>query len=103
MEMYQITVVCSVKHLTCYIKGESNRRSILCDAQLLTMYMLSAKCPTRNSDSSVRFGRASFAGRSENQSTHLCYHEVVSVVITNCCRNGEQFRHGLCILYLDVD
>ena len=28
-------------------------------------------------------------------STHLCYHEVISVAITNCCRNGKKSRHGL--------
>ena len=42
-----------------------------------------------------RFGRASFADRSENY-THLCYHEVNSMVTTNCCRNGKKSRHGLC-------
>ena len=37
------------------------------------------------------------------ESTHLCYHEVISVVITNCCRNfGEKSRHGPCILHLEV-
>ena len=29
------------------------------------------------------------------ESIHLCYHEVISVVITNCCRNGKKFRHGV--------
>ena len=29
------------------------------------------------------------------ESTHLCYHEVISVVITNCCRNGKKSRHGV--------
>ena len=29
------------------------------------------------------------------ESTHLCYHEVISVVITNCCRNGNKSRHGV--------
>ena len=29
------------------------------------------------------------------ESTHLCYHEVISVVITNCCRNGRKSRHGV--------
>ena len=33
-------------------------------------------------------------------STLLCYRDVISVVITNCCRNDEKSRHGLCILYL---
>ena len=36
--MYQITVICSVKHFTtCYIVGELRMKSILCDAQLLTI------------------------------------------------------------------
>ena len=35
------------------------------------------------------------------ESTHLCYHEVISVVTTNCSRNGKELRHGLYILYLD--
>ena len=34
--------------------------------------------------------------------THLRYHEVISVVITNCCRNGKKSRHGLRILYLCI-
>ena len=50
LEMYQITVICSVKHFTCYIDGELHMKSILCDAQLLTIIdkraQLSAKCPT---------------------------------------------------------
>ena len=30
------------------------------------------------------------------ESIHLCYHEVISVVITlNCCRNGKKSRHGV--------
>ena len=29
------------------------------------------------------------------ESTHLCYHEVISVVTANCCRNGKKFRHGV--------
>ena len=38
LEMYQITVICSVKHFTtCYIEGELHMKSILCDAQLLTI------------------------------------------------------------------
>ena len=36
------------------------------------------------------------------ESTHLCHHEVISVVITNCCRNGKKSGHGLRILYLEV-
>ena len=28
-------------------------------------------------------------------SSHLCYHEVISVVITNCCRDGKKSRSGL--------
>ena len=36
--MYQITVICSVKHFTtCYNEGELHLKSILCDAQLLTV------------------------------------------------------------------
>ena len=41
-------------------------KSILYDVQLLATHTLSAKCPTLNCDSSVRFGRANFADRSEN-------------------------------------
>ena len=29
------------------------------------------------------------------ESIHLCYHEVIFVVITNCCRNGKKSRHGV--------
>ena len=29
------------------------------------------------------------------ESIHLCYHEVISVVITNCHRNGKKSRHGV--------
>ena len=29
------------------------------------------------------------------ESIHLYYHEVISVVITNCCRNGKKSRHGV--------
>ena len=29
------------------------------------------------------------------ESTHLCYHKVISVVIANCCRNGKKSRHGV--------
>jgi len=36
------------------------------------------------------------------ESTHLCYHVVISVVITNCCRNGKGSLHDLGILYLEV-
>ena len=62
LEMYQITVACSVKHFTRYIEGELHyMKSILCDTQLLTMHTLLAKCPTLNCDSRVRFGRASFS------------------------------------------
>ena len=35
--MYQITVICSVKHFACYIEGELHMKSIFCDAQLLTI------------------------------------------------------------------
>jgi len=70
LEMYQVTAVCSVKHFTChrfrFMEGELHVKSILCDSQLLTMHMLSAKGPTRNCHSSVHFGWASFAVRSEN-------------------------------------
>ena len=38
LEMYQISVICSVEHFTtCYIEGELHMKSILCDAQLLTI------------------------------------------------------------------
>ena len=29
------------------------------------------------------------------ESTHLCYHKVISVVIANCCRIGKKSRHGV--------
>ena len=29
------------------------------------------------------------------ESTHLCYHKVISVVIANCCRNGKKSHHGV--------
>ena len=29
------------------------------------------------------------------ESTHLCYHKVISVVIVNCCRNGKKSRLGV--------
>ena len=94
--MYRTSVVCSVKHFTCYIEEELDMKSILYDVQLLATHTLSAKCPTLNCDSRVRFERANFADRSEIlESTHLCYHEVISVVITNCCRNGKKSRHGV--------
>ena len=32
-------------------------------------------------------------------STNLCYHGVISVVITNCCRNGKKSRHGVMLTY----
>ena len=35
-------------------------------------------------------------------SSHLCYHEVISVVITTCRRDGKKSRHGLCILPLSL-
>ena len=35
--MYQIPVICSVKHFICYSEGELHMKSILCDAQLLTV------------------------------------------------------------------
>ena len=34
------------------------------------------------------------------ESTHLCYHEVISVVITNCCRNGKRSHHGVMASWL---
>ena len=78
-------------------------KSILYDVQLFATHMLSAKCPTLNCDLSVRFVRANFADRSENfRKYYLCYHEVISVVFTNCCRNGKKSCHGLRILYLEV-
>ena len=49
------------------MEGELHTESIFCDAQLLTMHMLSAKGPTLNCDSSVCFGRASFVDRSKNR------------------------------------
>ena len=79
--MYRITVVCSVKHFTCYIEEELDMKSILYDVQLLATHTLTAKCPTLNCDSSVRFGRANLL--TEVKITDLCYHEVISVVITN--------------------
>ena len=35
--MYQVTVICEVKHFTCYIEGELHMKSTLCDVQLLTV------------------------------------------------------------------
>ena len=64
--MYRITAVCSLKHLTCYIEEELDMKSNLYDVQLLPTHALSAKCPTLNCDSSVHFGWANFADRSEN-------------------------------------
>ena len=29
------------------------------------------------------------------ESIRLWYHEIISVVITNCCRNGKKSRHGV--------
>ena len=69
--MYRISVVCSVKRFTCYIEEELHMKSILYDVQLLATLTLSAKCPTLNCDSSVRFGRANFADRSENFRTEV--------------------------------
>ena len=31
------------------------------------------------------------------ESIHLCSHEVISVVITNCCTNGKKSRHGVMV------
>ena len=92
--MYLITIVCSVKHFTCYIEEELHMKSILYDIQLLATHTLSAKCPTLNCDSSVRFGRLILLTEVKIlESIHLCYHEVISVVITNCCRNGKKSHH----------
>ena len=94
--MYRITVVCSVKHFTCYIEEELHMKSILYDVQLLATHTLSAKCPALNCDSSVRFGRLILLTEVKIlESTHLYYHEVIFVVIANCCRNGKKSRHGL--------
>ena len=82
--MYRITVVCSVKHFTCYIEEELDMKSILYDVQLLTTHTLTAKCPTLNCDSIICFGRANLLTELKIlESTDLCYHEVISVVITN--------------------
>ena len=35
------------------------------------------------------------------ESTHLCYHEVISLVITNCCRDGKN-THPLSLSWLGV-
>ena len=29
------------------------------------------------------------------ESTHLCFHKFISVVIANCCRNGKKSPHGV--------
>ena len=52
-------------------------KSILCDAQLLTVIR-----------AFVFDGLVLLTEEKIVESTHLCY-EVVSVVITNHCRNGE--------------
>jgi len=46
-------------------------KGILCAAQLPTTHMLSAKCPTLNCDSSIRFEPANFHDRSENCRKYL--------------------------------
>ena len=61
LQMYWITVVCSVKHFTCYGEGELHMKSILNDIQLLAMHTLSQTFPTLNYDSNIRFGWAHFA------------------------------------------
>ena len=71
LETCQITAVGSVKHFTChrfrFMEEELHKKGDFCDAQLLTMYMLSAKGPTPNCDLSICFGRASFVDRSKNR------------------------------------
>ena len=70
--MYQITVICSVKHFTtCYIEGELHMKSILNDAQLLTIMDKRAHAVSKMPNTlkfrfSVPFGRAGFADRREN-------------------------------------
>ena len=71
-------------------------KSILYDVQLLATHTLSAKCPTLNCDSSVRFGRANFADRGGNfrkYSFVLSYSYFCGYC--NCCRNGMKSRHGV--------
>ena len=103
LETYQISVVWSVKHFTCYIEGELHMKSILCDAQLLTLHKLSAKCLHLTVNRAfVLNGLVLLTEVKIVESTHLCYHEDNSVVTTNCCRNDKKSRHGLCILYLEV-
>ena len=96
--MYRITVVCSVKHFTCYIEEELHMKSILYDVQLLATHTSSAKCPTLNCDSIRAFvldGLILLTEVKILESIRLCYHEVISVAITNCCRNGKKSCHGV--------
>ena len=99
-EMYQITVACSVKHFTCYIKGELHNY----EKYFVTLSCLQCTCCRQNAqhltviqafvlDELVLLTKEKIVG-----STHLCYHEVISVVITNfCCRNGEKSHHDLSV------
>ena len=72
-------------------------KSILCDAQLLTIMDKRAHAVSKT----VIWEFLLIVLLTEVkivESTHLCYHEVISVVITNCCRDGTKSRHGLRIL-----
>ena len=71
-------------------------KSILYDVQLLATHTLSAKCPTLKIviRAFVLDGPILLTEVKILESTHLCYHKVISVVIANCCRNGKKSCHG---------
>ena len=103
-EMYPITVVGSVKHFACYIERELHMKSILRDAQLLTMHTRSQQNAQHLTviRAFVLDGLVLLTEVKIVEITRLCYHEVISVVTPNCCGNGKKSRQGLCILYLEV-
>ena len=45
--MYENTVICSVKQVTCYSEEELHMKSVLCDAQLLTIMDKRAKAVSK--------------------------------------------------------
>ena len=70
-------------------------KSILCDAQLLTI--MDKRAHAVSKCELVLLTEVKIV-----ESTHLCYHEVISVVISNCFRHGKKSRHGLCIPALSL-
>ena len=76
-------------------------KSILYVVQLLETRTLSVKCATLIR-TFILDGLILLTEVKILERTHLCYREVISVVITNCCRNGKKSRHCLRILYLEV-